>query len=134
MRFIQYQILVVLLVWGREADSQHTLYPLSVGTQWAWSPYHVMPSEIQEITQDTLMPNGHRYAVIPSLQFMPLGDRIERQKGDSVYRYRSFDGGEDLWFDFSRLAGDTVNHSPVITRVENLNIAVKIKHHLLLHL
>jgi hypothetical protein len=39
---------------------------------------------------------------------------MERQQGDSVYRYSSYDGEELLWFDFSRTPGDTINHNPQI--------------------
>jgi hypothetical protein len=55
------------------------------------------------VVGDTLMPNGHRYAIEQDKGGWPS---YTRQQGDSVLIWSPY--GEWLYFDFSRAPGDTV--------------------------
>jgi len=92
--------------------SQTVFYPLATGTKWEWSLNSGSTSYGIDIARDTLMPNGHRYAIIPAYWSMP--ERWERQEANRVYRYSQASQQEWLLFDFSKSSGDTINLSPLV--------------------
>ncbi len=101
---------VGLLAYGQKTD-----YPLEIGNRWGWAlSWYTYPSVFQEVRGDTIMPNGHKYAIFYP-DFSPgLESRFERKVSDRVYRYFPYADTEYLWFDFSAQAGDTINHNPNI--------------------
>jgi hypothetical protein len=95
-----------------ESIAQSVSYPLDIGSRWGWARYLNTLSYPVEIERDTLLPNGHRYAIVPSYWSMP--ERWERTEGMRVYRYERGAGQEWLLFDFSKSPGDTINRSPFV--------------------
>ena len=95
-----------------ESIAQGVSYPLDIGSRWGWALYLNTSSYPVEIERDTLLPNGHRYAIVPSYWSMP--ERWERTEGMRVYRYERGTGREWLLFDFSKSPGDTINRSPFV--------------------
>ncbi len=105
-------ILVALSAYGQTFE-----YPLEIGTRWAWGyNYYPSPLTMQEVMRDTVMPNGHQYAVInPDVFFSLLNNSsFERRISNRVYRYFPYADTEYLWCDFSAHEGDTINHNPNI--------------------
>ncbi len=99
------------VVYGRSAGdnaTRHAHFPLSVGDTWQYfqivdpNPGHpIVDVQQTTVVADTLMPNGYRYAVLRdwgSWSYM-------RQQGDSVFMWSAH--GEWLYFDFTRVPGDT---------------------------
>ncbi len=112
MRTCSICLCAALAILSGHALAQNVVYPLDVGTKWLWSLDSSTTSYRIEITRDTLAPNGHRYAIVPTYWSIP--ERWERQEGTRVYRYAP--GVEEEWllFDFSRSSGDTINQSPMV--------------------
>lgn len=103
---------LVLAFAVEQMHSQTVFYPLAVGTKWQWSLNSGSSSYGIEIVGDTLLPNGHRYSIIPAYWSMP--ERWERQEVNRVYRYSQASQQEWLLFDFSKSSGDTINLSPLV--------------------
>jgi len=108
-RILLYTVLAIL---ASRAIAQQVFYPLAIGTKWQWSLYSSTGSYSLEIARDTLVPNGHRYSIIPTYWSMP--ERWERQEGNRVYRYSPVTQQEWLLFDFSKSPHDTINYSPLV--------------------
>lgn len=100
---------IVTICFAGQIYCQQAFYPLAIGTKWRWSLYWGTSSYTVEITRDTLMPNGHRYSIIPGFYSIP--ERWERQEGSCVYRCDQGSGQEWLLFDFSKSSGDIINAS-----------------------
>ncbi len=93
---------------GGGKGSQNAYFPLHIGDSWQYfqivdpNPSHpVVDVQQTTVTGHILMPNGHHYAVLND-----WGVQVYmRQQGDSVFVWSP--NGEWLYFDFSRMPGDT---------------------------
>ena len=91
------------------AVAQSVVYPLDIGTKWRWSQEFGNGYHDVEITRDTVVPNGHRYSIIPA--YVSIPERWERLEDTRIYRYNPAAEREWLEFDFSKSPGDTINTS-----------------------
>jgi hypothetical protein len=82
-----------------------TLYPLQTGNIWEYAEDFTTYTYQTFIARDTLMPNGHTYAVMQSQQWI-VG--YARQQGDTVFEYSPMDSSDHLLYDFTRSPGDTI--------------------------
>ncbi len=82
-------------------------YPLHVGNMWQYSndPMHPI-IQTESIIADTVLGNGHTYAVYSGL-FFPA--RFMRQVGSKILFFNSTDSIEYTLLDFAANAGDTVS-------------------------
>jgi hypothetical protein len=99
---------LVLLLFTTPLKSQTAFFPLHIGDTWQYfqivdpNPLHpIVDTQQTTVVGDTLMPNGRHYAVIHDWSAWSY----MRQQGDSVFVWSS--NSEKLYFDFSRIPGDT---------------------------
>jgi hypothetical protein len=115
LRPIGYLSFLLILTARITANAQPVLYPLHVGDLWDLSTPN--PGDtvhtIYRVVKDTVLPNGKSYAEISGNLFWL--SRYQRQQGDSVYMYLPDIGREELFFDFTRSAGDTIALFPRYT-------------------
>jgi len=89
-----------------DAQAQQPVYPLHIGDRWQ---YALQPGTAR-IDQDSLMPNGQRYA---QMDFgFGRAATWERTAGNRVFRYDSQTGQDHVWYDFTLSVGDTVSIIP----------------------
>ncbi len=102
--------------------AQHAAYPIAPGTSWGWSYVNQGGYVTQTILQDTLMPNGRHYSMIPAC--IAIGEQFERMQGDTVYAYNPAADKEYILFDFTRSVGDTVNRDnhTVLVSIQNQSV------------
>jgi len=80
------------------------VFPLQIGNVWEYAE-ELSSTHQTSIERDILMPNGRRYAVLMSNQWVA---GYLRQQGDTVFQYLPFDSTEEIVYDFSRSPGDTL--------------------------
>lgn len=80
-------------------------YPLNVGDFWQFY-FNVN----REVLKDTVFLNGKTYAQIDDEIYQNF--YYQRQAGDSVFQWDHFNNQEQLFYDFSRQAGDTIASFP----------------------
>ena len=104
--------LLLLLASGVHLNAQFaTTFPLQPGNRWFFRDFVPVtgPFRIHKVVSDTTMPNGLTYAVVHDSGYSNQFVRFYRQSGARVYQYGYFVANqEQLLFDFSRAAGDTI--------------------------
>ncbi len=81
-------------------------YPLHVGDQWEFRGF------LSKAMKDTVMPNGKTYMMILHSDTILGATRYERTDSNKVFRFNPVTMKEELWFDFNKEPGDTVNVIP----------------------
>src|ERR1041385_7398141 len=96
-------LLLLSLLFSTEALCQIPYYPLGVGDRW---DYHT--GRVIEIIGDTLLPNGHQYAIVRDSD-LPTASIFARQESTKVYYFRPpDDSAERVQYDFGLKLRDTV--------------------------
>jgi hypothetical protein len=88
-----------------------TTFPLQTGNLWLYrNSYPLLdPVRVQRTVGDTTMPNGLTYTTVFDSTYSSQVILFYRQSGARVYQYGRFVAAqEQLVFDFSRMAGDTI--------------------------
>jgi hypothetical protein len=83
-------------------------YPLRIGDRWDYGYLSIIPGETNHfvyqrtiaVLADTVFANGNTYSVLSD-------GSLNRQHGDTVFKYSSF-RGEEILYDLSRQNGDTM--------------------------
>ncbi len=88
-------------------DSSSVYYPLEIGNRWEFS------GPLAKAVKESLFVNGKKYTMIFHSNSVLGSVRIERFENNKVYRFNQFSLKDELWFDFNRKAGDTVNVIPI---------------------
>jgi len=97
-------ILIVLLVFPALSNCQTRGYlPLDIGNEWYFDN---SSSPQMRVVADTAI-GGRSYKFI-SPSFFFSGDLFLRVDSNRVYRYLSYSSTEEVIYDFSRVAGDTI--------------------------
>ncbi len=89
-------ILMTLLLVAIDSPSQTCYYPLAIGNVWDYGASYQQWIAIS----DTLLPDGKLYSVLQETHYYQK--RCLRQEGDSVF------WGTSLYYDFTRMPGDTL--------------------------
>lgn len=88
-------------------DSSTIYYPLEIGNRWEFS------GPLAKAVKDSLFANGKKYTLIFHSNSVLGSVRIERFENNKVYRFNQFSLKDELWFEFNRKVGDTVNVIPI---------------------
>jgi hypothetical protein len=110
LNFLVIVVLILPLINLLSAQAP-VAYPLHVGDYWQYSA-----NIEKEITKDTVMANGLTYAKMVSTGINLIS--FQRYSSDSVFYF--YNDQDALFYDFSRLPGDTV--STIITGSDTLDI------------
>jgi hypothetical protein len=100
--------LILIPVFTLNVAAQDVSFPLSVGDRWQYgniNPGYPTYRVEYQVISDSVMPNGHKYAVFNQTF---VGARYFRQDGNQIYLYNAADTTEYLLYDFSRSVGDTI--------------------------
>lgn len=89
-------LLMTLLLVAIDSPSQTCYYPLAIGNVWDYGASYQQWVAIG----DTLLPDGKVYSVLQETHYYQK--KCLRQEGDSVF------WGTSLYYDFTRMPGDTL--------------------------
>ena len=107
------KVLLLFIILPSVAFSQNAVYPLDIGNRWEYvSTVDISSTPTYyywEIDKDTIFANGISYAVLTEQGGGYTSFEYLRQQGDSVFLYSTVQMKENLYFDYSRKKGDTVN-------------------------
>jgi len=107
-------------------------YPLKLGNVWEYRDFYDSTYGWRHVALgDTIMPNGKTYTIVRSRDGHGYFDGSYRQDSSRVYFYSrypasdtTFQDYEELWYDFSRLAGDTVRMTLNVTKRDTIVVKV----------
>ena len=101
------QVVIALLISLASANAQG-YYPLQVGNIWQFIDDPMHPYlQTESIIADTVLGNGHTYAVYSGQFFYPA--RFIRQIGTKVVYFNSADSTDNTFLDFAASEGDTIS-------------------------
>ena len=105
----RFQFFILLVIACSICNAQQISYPMDIGNTWEyWNPEENSFTYTTVILKDTTMQNGKSYTVFSNEVYLEQR-YFHRQSGDSIYCYSSGVGVENLFFNFTRNVGDTIN-------------------------